>query len=113
MPKKAQNPYERKTKPINAIKQIIKDEATVDPNNPFASDFMEQNEKVTTENNMKKVAESFRIQEKKITESYYLPKDIVDAISSISKTQKNLTKSAIVEQILREYLEKHQIIKKK
>lgn len=114
MPKKAQNPYERKTKPINSIKKIIEDETkTLDPNNPFTSDFMEQNEKASADINIKKIAESFRPQEKKVTESYYLSKDIVDTINTLAKSSRNLKKSAIVEQILREYLEKKSLLKKK
>ena len=114
MPKKAQNPYERKTKPINNIKKIIEEDTTqIDPNNPFTSDFMKQNKKATADMNIKKIAESFTQQEKKVTESYYLSKDIVDTINALAKSNKNLKKSSIVEKILREYLEKKQLLKKK
>ncbi len=114
MPKKAQNPYERKTKSINSIQQIIKEEQKdVDPNNAFVEDYLEQQKKESSENNIKKVSEIFQKQEKKVTESYYLSKDVVDTINALAKSNKSLKKSTIVEQILREYLEKKQVLKKK
>lgn len=104
------NAYDkRKTKSVSSINS--EDEEL--KNNPFVKNIADSQEAVvkTTKKTQKK--NPFKGKTRKNTFSYSLSLDIVEAIDQIvSESQKNdpnsnVTKSLIVEQILREYLTKN------
>ena len=94
-------------------KRVKKKMSELQPNveikedNPFIKDYIGDEQKTT------KKKTNFKGKSKKITESYYLPVDIVEIINQITAENEDLNKSIVVEQILREYFVKNGLMDKK
>lgn len=107
------NAYDkRKTKSASSI---IAEEQKEVAKNPFVKSMAQSQETATTKKAQKK-NNLFKGKTRKDTFSYSLSVDIAEAIDNIvSESQKNntgsnITKSLVVEQILREYLTKNGLL---
>lgn len=107
----ASNYGNRIKKKASEIETVVQPEVEVDSNNMFVASMM-QNNKVETPKETKKTL-NFKIKPEKVTDSFYIEKEVIDKIHEIANETPGLNKSILVEQILREYLIKNGYLDKK
>ena len=107
----ASNYGNRIKKKASEMETVVQPDVEVDNNNMFVAQMM-QNHNAETKKETKQ-ALNFRTKPEKVTDSFYIEKDVIDKIHEIADSTPGLNKSSLVEQILREYLIKNGYLDKK
>ena len=107
----ASNYGNRIKKKASEMETVIKPEVEVDNNNMFVASMM-QNHKEETQKETKKTL-NFKTKPEKVTDSFYIERDVIEKIHEIANETPGLNKSILVENILREFLVKHGYLDKK